>query len=133
MKKNWKISKIMNFLSMRESLKSPRRKSEKISPEHTDISVLYENYKNFHIPGLSKQISKYILENRLYRPKKKKEKLLVHVCCGPDVTMPILQLRDEYDLVCFWYDPNIQPKSEHDKRYEAFKKVCEIENIPFIK
>ncbi len=104
-----------------------------IAPEHTDISVLYENYKNFHIPGLSKQISKYILENRLYRPKKKKEKLLVHVCCGPDVTMPILQLRDEYDLVCFWYDPNIQPKSEHDKRYEAFKKVCEIENIPFIK
>ncbi len=104
-----------------------------IIPDHTDISVLYENYKHFHIPGLSKQISKYILENRLYRPEKKKEKLLVHVCCWPDVTMPILQLRDEYDLVCFWYDPNIQPKSEHDKRYEAFKKVCEIEKIPFIK
>lgn len=62
-----------------------------------------------------------------------KPKVLVHVCCGPDVTMPILQLRDEYDVICFWYDPNIQPKSEYDKRYEAFVKVCEIENIPYIK
>jgi predicted adenine nucleotide alpha hydrolase (AANH) superfamily ATPase len=63
----------------------------------------------------------------------KKPKILVHVCCGPDVTMPILQLRDEYDVICFWYDPNIQPKSEYDKRYEAFVKICEIENIPYIK
>lgn len=62
-----------------------------------------------------------------------KPKILVHVCCGPDVTMPILELRDEYDVICFWYDPNIQPKSEYDKRFEAFKKVCEIENIPYIK
>jgi predicted adenine nucleotide alpha hydrolase (AANH) superfamily ATPase len=47
--------------------------------------------------------------------------------------MPIIQLRDEYDIICFWYDPNIQPKAEYDKRYEAFVKVCEIEGIPYIK
>jgi predicted adenine nucleotide alpha hydrolase (AANH) superfamily ATPase len=83
---------------------------------------------------MSREISQYILENRLYRPKlKKKPRILVHVCCGPDVTMPILQLRDEYEVICFWYDPNIQPKSEYDKRYEAFVKICEIENIPYIK
>ena len=52
---------------------------------------------------------------------------------GPDVTMPIIQLRDDYDIICFWYDPNIQPKSEYDKRYEAFVRICEIENIPYIK
>jgi predicted adenine nucleotide alpha hydrolase (AANH) superfamily ATPase len=70
----------------------------------------------------------------LYRPKsEQKPKILVHVCCGPDVTMPILQLRDEYDVICFWYDPNIQPKAEYDKRYEAFVKICEIEGIPYIK
>jgi len=79
-------------------------------------------------------MSRYILEQRLYRPKPlQKPKVLVHVCCGPDVTMPILQLRDEYDVICFWYDPNIQPKAEYDKRYEAFVKICEIENIPYIK
>ncbi len=47
--------------------------------------------------------------------------------------MPILKLRDEYDVICFWYDPNIEPKREYDKRYEAFKKVCDIEGIPIIK
>lgn len=62
----------------------------------------------------------------------KKPKLLLHVCCGPDATVPIMDLKKEYDLVCFWYDPNIQPKAEYDKRLEAFKKVCEIENVPFI-
>jgi epoxyqueuosine reductase len=106
----------------------------KIIPEYTGLKEFFEENPKFIIPGLSKRISQYILENRLYRPKtEKKPKILVHVCCGPDVTMPILQLRDEYDIICFWYDPNIQPRSEYDKRYEAFVKVCEIERIPYIK
>lgn len=106
----------------------------KIIPDYTSLKALFDENPKFIIPGLSKRISQYILENRLYRPKlNPKPKILVHVCCGPDVTMPILQLRDEYDVICFWYDPNIQPKSEYDKRYEAFVKICEIENIPYIK
>ena len=106
----------------------------KIIPEYTTLKHLFDENPKFIIPGLSKRISQYILENRLYRPKSVyKPKILVHVCCGPDVTMPILQLRDEYDVICFWYDPNIQPKEEYDKRYEAFVKICEIEKIPYIK
>ncbi len=106
----------------------------KIIPEYTDLSHLFSADPKFIIPGLSKKISQYILEQRLYRPKlSEKPKILVHVCCGPDVTMPIIHLRDEYEVICFWYDPNIQPKEEHDKRYEAFVKVCEIEKIPYIK
>lgn len=103
-------------------------------PEQTSLGALFDENPKFIIKWLSSQISRYILEQRLYRPKpEQKPKVLVHVCCGPDVTMPILQLRDEYDVICFWYDPNIQPKSEYDKRYEAFVKICEIENIPYIK
>ncbi|GAB0174476.1 MAG: hypothetical protein HHAS10_03550 [Candidatus Altimarinota bacterium] len=103
-------------------------------PDYTGLKEYYEEQPKFIIPGLSKRISQYILENRLYRPKtNKKPKVLVHVCCGPDVTMPIMALRDEYEVICFWYDPNIQPKEEHDKRYDAFVKVCELENVPFIK
>jgi nicotinate (nicotinamide) nucleotide adenylyltransferase len=103
-------------------------------PEHTGLKELFEENPKFIIKWLSNKISRYILENRLYRPRlEKKPKILVHVCCGPDVTMPILQLRDEYDVICFWYDPNIQPKAEYDRRYEAFVKICEIENIPYIK
>jgi len=118
-----------------------------IIPEYTSLKALYSEDPKFIIPGLSTRISRYILEHRLYRDlpdpdhergthareRSPKPKILLHVCCGPDVTMPILQLRDEYDILCFWYDPNIQPKSEYDKRFAAFKKVCEIENIPYIK
>ena len=71
-----------------------------------------------------------------YKPVKKilekKPKLLLHVCCWPDATIPILDLKKEYDITCFWYDPNIHPKKEYNKRLKAFKKVCKIEEISFI-
>ena len=61
-----------------------------------------------------------------------KPKLLLHVCCGPDVSIPLVDLKDTYDILCFWYDPNIAPKEEYDLRLDAFKRVCEIEKIPYI-
>jgi ribonuclease HII len=71
-----------------------------------------------------------------YKPVKKileeKPKLLLHICCWPDATIPIIDLKSEYDITCFWYDPNIQPKTEYNKRLKHFKKVCKIEKIPFI-
>lgn len=62
----------------------------------------------------------------------RKKKMLLHVCCGPDAAGVIHQLKEKYDLTCFWYDPNIQPKQEHDKRLDAFVKVAEIEKVPYI-
>lgn len=44
----------------------------------------------------------------------------------------INQLKRDYEVLCFWYDPNIQPLEEHDKRLEAFKQVAAIENVPYI-
>lgn len=71
-----------------------------------------------------------------YKPVKKileaKPKLLLHICCWPDATVPIMDLKDKYDITCFWYDPNIQPKKEYNKRLKHFKKVCEIEKVPYI-
>ncbi len=71
-----------------------------------------------------------------YKPVKKvlesKPKLLLHICCGPDASIPIVDLKDKYDITCFWYDPNIQPKKEYNKRLKHFKKVCEIETVKYI-
>ena len=71
-----------------------------------------------------------------YKPVKetleKKEKILLHICCGPDATVPIMDLKKDYEVICFWYDPNIQPKKEHDKRLWELKKVCAIEWVDFI-
>jgi predicted adenine nucleotide alpha hydrolase (AANH) superfamily ATPase len=36
-------------------------------------------------------------------------------------------MKDKYDITCFWYDPNIQPKEEYEKRYDEFVKICKIE------
>jgi nicotinate (nicotinamide) nucleotide adenylyltransferase len=127
---------IENFEMFLETTIPPVSSTEirKLIPEYSTQKAYHEEDPRFIIPGLSKRISAYIRDQRLYLPKlDKKPRILVHVCCGPDATMPIMKLRAEYDVICFWYDPNIQPKSEHDKRYEAFVKVCEIENIPYIK
>ena len=71
-----------------------------------------------------------------YKPIKKildsKPKLLLHICCWPDASIPIIDLKKDYDIMCFWYDPNIQPKKEYDKRLKNFKKICDIEKVPYI-
>jgi ribonuclease HII len=61
-----------------------------------------------------------------------KPKLLLHVCCWPDASIPIVDLKKDYEVIGFWYDPNIQPKKEYDKRLRAFEKVCKIEGIECI-
>jgi predicted adenine nucleotide alpha hydrolase (AANH) superfamily ATPase len=45
-----------------------------------------------------------------------KEKLLVHVCCGPCSTEVIERLAAGHDLVLYFFNPNISPKEEHDRR-----------------
>ncbi len=61
-----------------------------------------------------------------------KAKMLLHICCGPDAGGVIGQLKEHFDLLCFWYDPNIQPQSEYERRLDAFKLVASIESVPFI-
>ena len=62
----------------------------------------------------------------------RRKKMLLHVCCGPDAAGVINQLKRDYDVTCFWYDPNIQPVEEYQKRLDAFLKVADIEKVPVI-
>lgn len=62
----------------------------------------------------------------------RRERLLLHVCCGPDAGGVLSQLKRDFDVTAFWYDPNIQPREEHDLRLEAFLKVAALENVPAI-
>lgn len=71
-----------------------------------------------------------------YKPIKEvleaKPKLLLHICCWPDTCVPVMDLKKDFEVICFWYDPNIQPRPEYEKRLEAFIKVCEIEWVEYI-
>jgi predicted adenine nucleotide alpha hydrolase (AANH) superfamily ATPase len=51
--------------------------------------------------------------------------LLMHVCCGPCATYPTARLRQEgFQVTAFWYNPNIQPFSEHGRRREALARFA---------
>lgn len=47
---------------------------------------------------------------------KTKQKILLHSCCAPCSTAVIERLKDEFDIVIFYYNPNIYPEEEYLKR-----------------
>jgi hypothetical protein len=59
-----------------------------------------------------------------------KPKLLLHVCCAPCATYPLTVLQEFFTVTAYFYDPNIHPKSEYDKRLTEAKKYfagkCEL-------
>ncbi len=56
-----------------------------------------------------------------------KPKLLLHICCAPDLTRPLHRLKEHFKLYLFWYNPNIHPRVEHTKRYDQFIKLIWLE------
>jgi len=60
-------------------------------------------------------------------------KILLHACCGPCAIECVRLLADEkHDVALFWYNPNIAPKDEHDKRYESLHKFAELSGTQLI-
>ncbi len=55
-----------------------------------------------------------------------KPKLLLHVCCGPCATEVIRRLREEYEVVGFFYNPNIHPEEEHNKRLMEVQRLSAL-------
>ena len=60
------------------------------------------------------------------------KKLLLHSCCGPCSTVVIERLKENFDLTVFYYNPNIEPKEEYEKRKQEQKKVCQFFNVAFV-
>lgn len=52
-------------------------------------------------------------------------KLLLHICCGPCSTPVILELAGQFDVVGFYYNPNIFPEAEYEKRRKSAQKVAD--------
>lgn len=56
-------------------------------------------------------------------------RLLLHCCCGPCSSAVLDYLSEHFDLTLLWYNPNIYPESEYEKRYAALREL--IEKIAF--
>jgi predicted adenine nucleotide alpha hydrolase (AANH) superfamily ATPase len=72
-------------------------------------------------------------------------KILLHACCAPCSTTAIetfekieefkeriLSETNNPEITVFFYNPNIEPREEYDKRFNEIKKLCNIKNIKLI-
>ena len=56
----------------------------------------------------------------------KKTRLLLHCCCAPCATYVIEYLRRrDYDITLFFYNPNIEPVEEYDRRKGELIKLLQ--------
>lgn len=70
------------------------------------------------------QVLEDIISNLDYRPK-----LLLHSCCGPCSSYVITYLQDYFDITILYYNPNIEPKEEYEKRkQEQIRLIKELNN-----
>jgi len=59
--------------------------------------------------------------------------VLVHVCCAHCAAHTINHWRERgYDVSAFWYNPNIHPYTEHERRLEAMKALAGQLSFPLI-
>ena len=52
------------------------------------------------------------------------KKILLHTCCAPCSIAIIDELKNQFDLTVFFYNPNIHPKEEYLKRKKYVKQIC---------
>jgi len=50
-----------------------------------------------------------------------KPKLLLHACCGPCSSYVLEYLSNYFDITIIYYNPNIYPESEYERRKEELK------------
>ena len=53
-----------------------------------------------------------------------KPKLLLHICCAGCGVYVAQVLKKDYDAVLYFYNPNIYPESEYEKRLTEAKKIA---------
>ena len=55
----------------------------------------------------------------------RRPKLLLHVCCGPCAAACLEELSARFDVTIFFYNPNIAPAAEYDRRLENARRLVE--------
>lgn len=69
-----------------------------------------------------------IIENN--KRKGLRPNLLLQVCCAPCSSQVLTRLRDDFNLDIFYYNPNIYPANEYDKRAATVKDLVKKMDLP---
>jgi predicted adenine nucleotide alpha hydrolase (AANH) superfamily ATPase len=59
--------------------------------------------------------------------------LLLHACCAPCSSYTLEYLAPYFDITLFWFNPNIQPYEEHEKRLAELRKLLSAMNFDGVK
>jgi predicted adenine nucleotide alpha hydrolase (AANH) superfamily ATPase len=60
-------------------------------------------------------------------------RILTHICCAPCATYTVNRLRQiGFDVTGFWYNPNIHPWQEHERRRAALESYAGRIGLPMI-
>ena len=61
-----------------------------------------------------------------------KKSILLHSCCGPCSSSVIERLKDYFDITILYYNPNIEPKEEYEKRKKEQLRLLNELNIKYL-
>jgi len=59
-------------------------------------------------------------------------RLLLHVCCAVCALYPVSLLSKDFKITLFFYNPNIHPREEYNKRLESVKIISKKYSIPLV-
>lgn len=65
-------------------------------------------------------------------PITEKNKLLLHVCCAGCGVFISRELKNEFDVALYYFNPNLHPNEEYEKRLDEAKKVAAGHNLKLI-
>ena len=69
-----------------------------------------------------------LIQSLEYKPK-----LLLHSCCGPCSSYVITYLKDYFDITILYYNPNIEPIREYEKRKSEQIRLIKELNLPNVR
>jgi len=61
-----------------------------------------------------------------------KPKLLLHSCCAPCSTTVIERLKDYFEITIIYYNPNIEPIDEYEKRKKEQIRIIELYGLNYL-
>lgn len=65
------------------------------------------------------------LERIIQRRGGRALRVLLHSCCGPCSSAVLEYLTQYFDVTLLWYNPNVYPKEEFDRRFKAQVEMIE--------
>lgn len=65
------------------------------------------------------------LDKEIEKLNGERPELLLHSCCGPCSSYVLEYLTKYFDVTLLWYNPNIWPAEENDKRLHYQRKIIE--------